>query len=223
MLKFSKVVTTTVLGVSFLFACSNQETTEAPSSQESTDSTINDDTQVEGSSEGLTSKRNSSSDDEDTEEDSSPDLSEGTTEDQLDLRIGDTGKIEINLNVIEVTLNDVSLEEEIDGEMPERDYFFVADITLKNLADEKADIAEALDVLEIASSLDGSGGSDYSHYYDAIEPMEGELESGQEIRGQLLFEEDDFEEYFIRVSLGLVAAEGAKNQAIWTFTKEEAE
>ncbi|MGN7312386.1 hypothetical protein ACTHQ4_14925 [Alkalicoccobacillus gibsonii] len=182
-----------------------------------------DDTQVEGSSEGLTSKRNSSSDDVDTEEDLNPDLSEGETEDQLDLRIGDTGKIETNLNVIEVTLNDVSLEEEINGEMPERDYFYVADITLKNLADEKADIAEALDVLEIASSLDGSGGSDYSHYYNAIEPMEGELESGQEIRGQLLFEEDDFEEYFIRVSLGLVAAEGAKNQAIWTFMKDEAE
>lgn len=222
MLKLLKV-TATVLGISFLFACSNQETTEAPSTQERSDSTVNEDTQVEGSSEGLTSKRDSSSDDEGTEEDSSPDLSEGTTEDQLDLRIGDTGKIETNLNVIEITLNDVSLEEEINGEMPERDYFFVADITLKNLADEKADIAEALDVLEIASSLDGSGGSDYSHYYDAIEPMEGELESGQEIRGQLLFEEDDFEEYFIRVSLGLVAAEGAKNQAIWTFTKEEAE
>lgn len=209
-----------LVSIGILTACgdNNEQSLEESSSNESEINESNE----EGSTEGLPEKSDFGSND-DSDDGSETNFDEGKTEDQLDLRIGDTGKIETNLNMIEVILNSVSIEESINEETPERDNFIVADITLKNLADETLDIAEAIDVLELASSLDSGGGSDFSHYYDAIEPMEGTLESGQEINGQLLFEENQYDEYFIRVSEGLIAAGGAKNQVIWTFTEEEAE
>ncbi|WP_239586756.1 DUF4352 domain-containing protein [Shouchella xiaoxiensis] len=116
----------------------------------------------------------------------------------------------------------INFEESIGDETPERDYFIVADITLKNLEDETIDIEDALDKFELTGFLEGSGGGEYSHYYDAIEQMQGDLESGEEIDGQLLFEENESEEYHIRVTEGLLSANGVKNQAIWTFTMDDA-
>ncbi|MEY8749547.1 DUF4352 domain-containing protein [Alkalicoccobacillus gibsonii] len=217
------LVSLTVAGT-LLTACNNQETTDTPSSQESSeDSSENKNPQVEDSSEGLTERIDSSSDDEETENDSSPNLGEGTTEDQLDLRIGDTGKIETSLNMFELTVNSVEMMDDINGETPEIDKIILTDVTLKNLSDTTMDISEALDVIEITSMLEGSGFPDFSQYYDSVETLEGQLESGEEIKGQLVFEENESDEYFIRVSEGLIAAGGAKNQAIWTFTKDEAE
>ncbi|MEY8749537.1 hypothetical protein [Alkalicoccobacillus gibsonii] len=234
MKKMINLALVATLTVGVLMACNNNEGNDSSTTEPSNGDTgtsdndnesdveADDSSDNEGSSEGLTDKRDSDKNSEDSG-DSDVNLGEGTTEDQPDLRLGDTGKIETNLNIIEVTLNDLTIEESINGETPERENFLVADITLKNVADEPLDIEEAVDVLEIASSLDGSGGSDYSHYYDAIEPMQGELASGEQIEGQLLFEEDSYDEYYIRVSLGLVASGGAKNQAIWTINKDEIE
>ncbi|MEK4563629.1 hypothetical protein MKX54_02920 [Alkalihalobacillus sp. FSL R5-0424] len=217
------LVSLTVAGT-LLIACNNQETNDTPLSQESAeDSSGNENTQVEGSSEGLTERIDSSSDDEETEEDSSPNLGEGTTEDQLDLRIGDTGQIETSLNMFELTVNSVEMLDDINGETPEREKLILTDVTLKNLSDTTMDISEALDVIEITVNLEGSGSPDFAKYYESVETLEGQLESEEEIKGQLVFEENVRDEYFIRVSEGLIAAGGAKNQAIWTFTREEAE
>ena len=209
-----------LVSIGILTACgdNNEQSLDESSSNESEINESNE----EGSTEGLPEKSDFGSND-DSDDGSETNFDEGTTEDQLDLTIGDTGVIETNLNLIELTLNSVEFEESINGETPERESFIIANVTLKNLADDTLDIVEALDVIEITGGLDISGGSDYSHYYDAIEPLEGELESGQEIEGQLLFEEDEFDKYYIRVTEGLIAAGGAKNQAIWTFREEVAE
>ncbi|MEY8749540.1 hypothetical protein [Alkalicoccobacillus gibsonii] len=211
-----KFLAVTALTMGTLIACNdNEETTDTPVSN-------NGDAGSDSDSEGLPEKSGFTSDDA-TEEESDSTLGESSVEDQLDLKVGETGQIETTLNLIEVTLDRVSIEESIKDVTPERDYFIVADITLKNLADDTMDIAEAIDVLELTGDLEGGGGPDFSGYYDAIEPMEGSLESGQETKGQLLFEENDFNEYFIRINEGLIAAGGAKNQAIWTFSKKEAQ
>ncbi|MEK4563619.1 hypothetical protein MKX54_02870 [Alkalihalobacillus sp. FSL R5-0424] len=216
MKKQLKFFAITALTLGTLIACNNnEETTDTPVSN-------NDDAGSDSSSEGLPERNDFTSDDA-TEEESDSTLGESNVEDQSDLKVGETGQIETTLNLIEVTLDSVSIEESINDVTPERDYFIVADITLKNLTDDTMDITEAIEVLELTGNLEGGGGPDFSGYYDAIEPMEGSLESGQETKGQLLFEENDFSEYFIRVNEGLIAAGGAKNQAIWTFTKEEAQ
>ncbi|MGN7312382.1 hypothetical protein ACTHQ4_14905 [Alkalicoccobacillus gibsonii] len=238
MKKTLKITAITAITLGVLIACSDNEdandSSSEPNNEEASNDSENDDDNTstteepvdEGSNEGLPEKSDFKSDDEsdkESEDGSGPNLGEGDTEDQLELKIGDTGQIETTINMIEVTLTNVSIEESIKDATPERDYFLVADINLKNLADDPMDITEAIGVLELTGDLEGGGGPDFSGYYDAIEPMEGSLESGQEIEGQLLFEENDFEEYYIRVNEGLIAAGGAKNQAIWTFKKEEAE
>ncbi|WYP27066.1 DUF4352 domain-containing protein [Alkalihalobacillus sp. FSL W8-0930] len=212
-----------LISVSILNACGNNEGQSSEDMTTSGSEQSDANSQVEGSSEGLTEKIDSSSDDGDTEKDSSPNLGEGTTEDQLDLRIGDTGQIETSLNMFELTVNSVEMMDDINGETPEIDKIILTNVTLKNLSDTTMDISEALDVIEITSMLEGSGFPDFSKYYDSVETLEGQLDSGEEIKGQLVFEENESDEYFIRVSEGLIAAGGAKNQAIWTFAKDDAE
>ncbi|MGN7312385.1 DUF4352 domain-containing protein [Alkalicoccobacillus gibsonii] len=212
-----------LISVGILSACGDNEDQSSEDMTTSGSEQRDTDTQVEGSSEGLTERIDSSSDDEETENDSSPNLGEGTTEDQLDLRIGDTGKIETSLNMFELTVNSVEMMDDINGETPEREKLILTDVTLKNLSDTTMDISEALDVIEITVNLDGSGSPDFAKYYDSVETLEGQLDSGEEIKGQLVFEENVRDEYFFRVSEGLIAAGGVKNQAIWTFTREEAE
>ncbi|MEN0642150.1 hypothetical protein MKY91_03090 [Alkalicoccobacillus gibsonii] len=212
-----------LISVGVLSACGDNEDQSAEDMPTSGSEQRDTNNQVEGSSEGLTEKIDPSSDDEETEKDSSPNLGEGTTEDQLDLRIGDTGQIETSLNMFELTVNSVDMMDDINGETPEREKLILTDVTLKNLSDTMMDISEALDVMEITVNLEGSGSPDFAKYYDSVETLEGQLESEEEIKGQLVFEENVRDEYFIRVSEGLIAAGGAKNQAIWTFTKDEAE
>lgn len=216
---YSKGITILLMSVGVLTACGEHEDQSSETSSTNEESTE----QVTGEtndSDGLPEKSEFGSD---NKLDKSEPALEESIKDQLDLRIGDSGQINTTLDTFEVTLHSVKFEESINGKTPERESFIIADITLKNLAQDPLTIQDALGVLEITGGLDIAGGSDYSHYYDAIEPMEGELKGGQEINGQLLFEENKFEEYYIRVTEGLIAAGGAKNQAIWTFTREEAE
>lgn len=139
------------------------------------------------------------------------------------MKIGDTAQVETTLGKYEITIDSVKKEDTLDGEESQVDYFFVTDVTIKNIGEETIDANESKDILEITSTLEGSGFSDVSSYFDSIETIEGTLEPGESISGQVLFEEIDASEYYIRFSEGLVAAGALTNQAIWTFTLEEAE
>lgn len=151
MKKQLKFFAITALTLGTLIACNNnEETTDTPVSN-------NDDAGSDSSSEGLPERNDFTSDDA-TEEESDSTLGESNVEDQSDLKVGETGQIETTLNLIEVTLDSVSIEESINDVTPERDYFIVADITLKNLTDDTMDITEAIEVLELTGNLEGGGG-----------------------------------------------------------------
>jgi len=143
--------------------------------------------------------------------------------DQLDLKIGDTGQVETTLGRYEITVDSISKKDEIDGRRSQADYFFVADVTVKNIGDDSIDANESKDNLEITSMLEGSGFSDVASFFESIDEIEGTLEPGESISGQMLFEEDEADTYYLRFTEGLVAAGVVKNQVIWTFTLDEVE
>ncbi len=149
------------------------------------------------------------------------DSSTGEFPDQVDLKIGDTGKVETTLGKYEISIDSITKEDKIDGRPSQSDYFFITDVTIKNIGDGSIDANESKGILEITQMLEGSGFTDVASFFDSIEEIEGTLEPGESISGQMLFEEEEADTYFIRFTEGLIAAGGVKNQVIWTFTLDE--
>lgn len=118
--KALKLVLFSTMTATLLIACSNNE--NASSNSDESEDLTKEANEQQGSTEGLPERRDFGADDE--EDETSTNLGEGTTEDQLDLTIGDTGKVESILHTIELTLNGVRFEESIGDETPERDFFY---------------------------------------------------------------------------------------------------
>lgn len=199
-----------------LLACSNDEETNSENPVE-LNATETSDQEDHSESSGLVERN---ADDNDDSDDQNSMLDEGDTEDQLDLKIGDTGIIETTIATFAVTIHEARIEKSIEDEEPDRENFVLVDVSLENLSDSEIDIRDSLDVLELTGDLEGSGGPDFSHLSDVIETMEGTLDPGETVKGNLLFEADEFETYYIRVREGLVAASASKNQTIWTFIEK---
>lgn len=188
-----------------LIACSNEES--QPSNEE---------TNTEQAS------TNDSNLDEETDSEESA-LAEGSYENQLDLRIGETGTVETTIGVYSVTVNKVEIVQELDGEMSELDYFVLVDYTLKNEGDEELDAANSISNLELTDDLEASGFSDSAEYYEEVSPVEGTLAPGEETTGQGLYDAYENEENYLRVTGGLVASGAAKNDIRFTFEQSEME
>ncbi|MEY8749546.1 DUF4352 domain-containing protein [Alkalicoccobacillus gibsonii] len=212
-----KIISIAIVTSAMLVACSNDEeaNSESPDKLSATDKSEQDD---HPNSSGLVERN-----DDMTEANGSPNLGNGETEDQLDLKIGDTGIIETTIATFAVTIYEARIEKSIEDEEPDRENFVLVDVSLENLSDSEIDIRDSLDVLELTGDLEGSGGPDFSHLSDVIETMEGTLDPGETVKGNLLFEADEFETYYIRVREGLVAASASKNQTIWTFIEKKME
>lgn len=157
---------------------------------------------------------------EESNMDSTEEEVETTTADQLDLKMGDTGKFETTIATYEITLNGAELLNELDGREPELDSFMLLDLTVKNTSDTTKDVYELVNLLEVTDFLEGSGFSDLSDFFTSIDKFEGEIEPNEEISGQIITHAEDSEQYFVVTSPGVVAT-GATNDVIWTFTAEE--
>ncbi|MEK4563637.1 DUF4352 domain-containing protein [Alkalihalobacillus sp. FSL R5-0424] len=190
-----------------LIACSDEES--QPSNEETgTEQASTDDSNLD--------------EDEETESEESA-LAEARYEDQLDLRIGETGTVETTIGVYSVTVNKVELVQELEGEMSELDHFVLVDYTLKNEGDEELDAAHSISNLEFTDDLEVSGFTDYAEYYETLSPVEGMLAPGEETTGQGLYDAYENEENYLRVTGGLVASGAAKNDIRFTFEKSEME
>lgn len=177
------------------------------------DSVVNDDTDLQE----VTVEEVES---EESNMDSTEEEVETTTADQLDLKMGDTGKFETTIATYEITLNGAELLNEFDGREPELDSFMLLDLTVKNTSDTTKDVYELVNLLEVTDFLEGSGFSDLSDFFTSIDKFEGEIEPNEEISGQIITHAEDSEQYFVVTSPGVVAT-GATNDVIWTFTAEE--
>lgn len=160
---------------------------------------------------------------EETSSESSEDDLEITEEDQKDLKLGDTGKVETVLGTYEVTLDSGELVgPELDGEETYDDDLILLDITIKNIDDDSIEIEDAVSGLVVADELESGGSFDGAEDFDSIEKFTGTLNPGEEESGQLITDVVNSNTYYLMQDPGNVSA-GATNQVIWTFEAEELE
>lgn len=150
------------------------------------------------------------------------DESEGVAEDQLELKMGDTATVDTTIGTYEITLNNLELKEEVEGEISEIDLFLIADYTLKNLGEETINTIESINVLEATDLLEGPGEPDVSVGFETIAGFEDiDLATGEEAVGQAIYNSYDADTFYIRVVQGLVASGGVKNDVRFTVEKSE--
>ena len=184
----------------------------------------NEQRSIEGNSEETTEPKTESGEVEtDQSDDEDNVLAEGEFDNQLDLVIGDTGRVDTLSGAYGVTVDRVELLEDIDGELPELDHFLLVTYTVQNIGDEDLDAREAVDSLESTHRLEGSGYSDNAQYYDQFNAIEGMLAPDEQVTGEALYSAYDSEEYFLRVTDGLVGSGAAKNQIRFSFQKGDIE
>ncbi|MEY8749539.1 hypothetical protein [Alkalicoccobacillus gibsonii] len=161
----------------------------------------------------------STSDDNSTEEVSS----EETDIDQLDLGVGDTGEVHSTIGGYSITVNEVKILDEVEGEMSELDYFIRVNYTIGNIGDDEIDAREAIDTMESGHDLERSGFRDRSPYIDEIDGIDGSLSPDESITGDTVYDAYESEENYLRITEGLVGSGAVENQLRFTFQKSEAE
>lgn len=146
----------------------------------------------------------------------------GDTPDQLDLSIGDTGKFDTSLGTFDLTLDSAELiGTELDDITTELDEFILLDLTIKNTSDHTIKIEDVLLTIEITDDLELQGEKDRADLFDSVDYFTGDLEPGEEKKGQFIAETYAADEYYFQESIGDVAA-GVSNQVRWTFKADEA-
>ncbi|WP_102272013.1 DUF4352 domain-containing protein [Cytobacillus massiliigabonensis] len=160
---------------------------------------------------------------QDTEADKVEVTNLGNLEDQIDLKIGDTGQTETTIGKYAITIDSVTMKDEIDGKTSMFDHFFIAGITVDNIGNDPMNVLDIIDNLELSSDIDGGGAGDYSKNYQSIKALSGVIEPGKSITGEIVFHGLDSETYYIRTKKGLVKSGAVKNNTVWTFDKSEAQ
>lgn len=225
-MKKSLVLVSTLVLSSILFACnsdseSNNENTQESNAEDSTE--VNETETDEQSDDEDEDSDITSEADDNTENDPEGVLGDGEFEDQLELGIGETGNVETLIGRYSVTVNDVEILEDVEGEMSELDYYIKVNYTLENIGDDEIDSREAIDTMESVHELDRSGFRDNAPYMEGIEGIEGSLSPGDSVTGDAVYDAYESEENYLRITEGLVGSGAAKNQILFTFTKDEAQ
>ncbi|MEY8749542.1 DUF4352 domain-containing protein [Alkalicoccobacillus gibsonii] len=155
-------------------------------------------------------------------EDKDENETESDAEDQLDLRMGDTATIHSTIGTYEITLNRMEYKEEVDGERSDLEAYLLAEYTLKNIGDEPIQILDSVSRLEAKDILEASGEPNVAGSYPSVDSFEeGELQLGESVSGEVLFNVYDADVYYLNVIQGLVASGGIKNDVVFTIDKEE--
>lgn len=190
----------TLLTISVLAACSND------------DITVEEDENKEANTETDKSTE--------TNSDSKSGFFEVTEEPQLDLRLGDTGIIQTSIGTYELTIDSAEIVgTELDGEEALLDEIILLEMTFKNI-DDKPIIAEDLMInLGLLTDLEGSDNTNAAASFDSIEFFEGKIAPGEERKAQFIADTRTAEEYYFRIH---PRAAVAKNEVLWTITDEEA-
>ncbi|GAQ19902.1 ABC transporter substrate-binding protein [Oceanobacillus picturae] len=214
-------LTIVILLAIMLGACNSEEETSDETNEES-NSTVNDENN-EGDTTSGTEESEGDDEGSSDEEDSSNGKSfQPSSEDQLDLGVGDTGSFDTTLGTYDITLNSAEIiEEELDGEASQLDNLMLLDITIKNTSESSQMVEDLIEDLEITHNLEGTGSSNAAEYFSSVEELSGEIASGEEVNGQFITDISEEEEYYFRKKVGNIAAE-TSNQVVWTIPAEEA-
>ncbi|MFD1171479.1 hypothetical protein [Oceanobacillus picturae] len=205
------VVITIILG-----ACGSEEDTKPNEDEQNLNETIEG--EQKDNEEGEDNGTSSTDDEEDTDRSVG---FETSTEDQLDLKIGDKGKFDTDLTTFEITLNSAEIIDEVDDISSQLDSFIILDITLKNTGEETYTAQDLLYGLEVTAYLDSTGYQDYSEDFESVKGLEGDVSPGEELSGEFITEIPNAEEYFFHLRSGITGT-GASNEVVWTIPAEEA-
>ena len=220
MKRFLFLLVALFLSVSALAACSSES--DKNGKTESTNGEVEKQPEKSEDTQG-SSENKQDEDSEENKKNQEADTSSGDFKDQTNLKIGDAGQSESTVGKYEITINSIKMKDEIEGELPMFNHFFVTDITLKNIGEIPYDAKDIIDNLELTEDLEGSGSGDYSHYFKSIKAVTGTIEPGQTVNGEIVFDGRESNKYFIRTNSGLIAAGAVKNKTTWTFAKSEAQ
>ena len=151
------------------------------------------------------------------EEDNSVSESPSSTDDILSL--GDTGLMETAIGKIEVTPTSIRFLENVGDERPFDEIFLVMELTITNVGDE-AVLSEEMITARLHGE-DGSGGVASFDDFSEIDNFEGELEPGETVSGEVIFDFSIEDKY--QLSFGAAYLGSLSNEVRWEFDADEAE
>lgn len=209
---------TVLLSIVFLTACTSDSNKE-----KNTETAIEETEKKVGSDKSVETLGENKKEEDSADKNNDVDISSGEFKDQTDLKIGDTGRAASTIGNYEITLKSIKLQNELDGKKPLNAYLFITDLDIKNIGDKPINSEDIVTGLEITSNLEGSGYNDFSKFYKSLNVFNGEISPGETVSGQAIFDEMESEQYYIRITEGLVGSGAVKNQLIWNFSKSEVE
>ncbi len=144
-------------------------------------------------------------------------------EDQLDLKIGDTGTFDTTIGTYEMTLHTAELKgAELDGVTSQLDAFILLNIAIHNTSQKDLSIEDIIMSMEVTDNLEQTGSLDGAGAFESIEEFTGVIKPGEEKTGQFIAEVFEADKYYFREDPGNVAA-GGSNQVIWNIPISEVE
>lgn len=230
MKKVMKIASTIVLAVGLLAACGdnneNVDTGGGSTTPINNDENNQNDENIDDSDNVNDLEENNEENNEVNENEENNDTEEtsGSSEnydDQLGLAIGDTGQLTSNTGTFEITVNDVEILDEFEGEPSALDLLVLFDITLENTGNESFDADDTVNSLELSESEETGGSSQV--YLDELDGIEGDLAPGDSISGEMLFDAVEADAYYLKITGGLIASGAVHNEVMWSFERSEAE
>ncbi|MBB5147057.1 hypothetical protein HNQ35_002274 [Cerasibacillus quisquiliarum] len=142
MKRLTLILTALLISTFMLVACSDDK----DEAKESDNNVVN-----EENNDGKDNEDAEKDDDSKDNDDLGKRTSEITTEDQLDLKLGDTGKFDTTLGTYEMTVESAKLLEELDGKEAQFDYLILIDLKLKNTSNHDLDVDDIMTSLEVVT------------------------------------------------------------------------
>src|SRR5699024_7798637 len=142
-------------------------------------------------------------------------------DDQLDLKLGDTGSFVTTLGTYDMTVTSAELKGyEFEGIESQLEGWIVLDVTIKNTSDKSLNVEDVIGSMDMTEDLEGSGNMDAAGAFDNVQSFEGEISPGEEQSAQFVSETYDSDMYYFRKNSGNVAG-GSSNQVIWNISLDD--
>ncbi len=216
-----KITLATFLAAGLLAACgdnSDDEVTDIDTPEDNEEELQDEDNDTDDLEEDSEEENET---EEETDSNDGASEGSGSYEDQEDLSIGDTAFLGSTTGDFEMTLNNVEIMDELDGEPSALDVLVLIDMTITNTGSQSFNSYDTANILRLSNTEDGGGSSQFEH--DKVDLFNGDIEPGETMEGQLIFDASDSDSYYLKVNSGLIAAGAVYNEATWTFDESEAE
>lgn len=204
MKQFVKIFLLTVISLILIAGCSKKEKV---------------DTASESQNEPPTSQNSKEENSQDTKEKENI-KEEKPEEDQLGLKLGETGVVESE-EKIEVTLDSPRFENEVAGITPSNDVFMVVNATVKNIGDSTFD-GKDIFVSDISTDENNERSANLNPIFEGkdteVKLLSGELKPGDTVKGELVFDTKKAKKY--QIAFGHESSQIITKSA-WNFSENE--